>query len=116
MAGLQQLREKLKKGFYLNNLNEMARLCKSLALDTTSPAPFFIMERIFSDVARHWEDKPLSVEEAKLVESKLITPLAELIEGITANASTEEIFSLLNRVVSAYLLSFMRTLVFPVRH
>ncbi len=57
----------------------MASLCKSLALDTASPAPFFIMEHIFLDVARHWEDKPLPVEEAKLVESFLLQPLEDLV-------------------------------------
>ncbi len=104
---LQQLRERLSQGFYLNNLYEMAHLCKSLALDTISPAPFFFMEHIFLDIARHWEEKPLLVEEAKLVESKLIKPLEELIEGIETSASSEEVFNLLNRVVSAYLISFM---------
>lgn len=104
---LQQLRENLEKGFYLDNLYEMARLCKSLALDTTSPAPFFFMAHIFLDIARQWEDKPLVVEEAKVVESKITKPLEELIEGIATNASSEEIFTLLNRVVSAYLVSFM---------
>ena len=85
----------------------MAGVCKSLALDTASPAPFFIMEHIFLDIARYWEDKPLPVEEAKLVESQLIEPLEDLIDGIVANASSEEVFNLLNRVVSAYLIAFM---------
>jgi len=106
LTNLQQLREKLEKGFYLDNLDEMARLCRNLALDTASPAPFFIMEHIFLDIARHWEDKPLLVEEAKLVESFLLQPLEDLVEGIEANASSEEVVNLLNRVVSAYLISF----------
>ena len=103
----QRLRERLRQGFYLDNLYEMARRCKSWALDTTSPAPFFFMEHIFLDIARHWEDKPLVVEEAKLVESKMIKPLEDLIEGIEVNASSEEVLNLLNRVVSAYLVSFV---------
>jgi len=102
-----QLREKLRQGFYLDNLYEMVHLCKSLALDNISPAPFFFMEHIFLDIARQWEDKPLVVEEANLVESKIYKPLEELIEGIATNASSEEIFTLLNRVVSAYLVSFV---------
>lgn len=107
MRDLQQLRERLKQGFYLDNLYEMARLCESLALDTASPAPFFVMEHIFLDIARQWEDKPLLVEEAKSVESKMIKPLEELIEGIEAAASNEETFNLLNEVASAYLISFI---------
>jgi len=42
--GLQRLREKLEKGFYLDNLYEMAHHCGSLVLGTTSPAPFFMRE------------------------------------------------------------------------
>lgn len=103
---LQQLREKLERGFYLDNLYEMASLCKSLALGANSPAPFFFIEHILLDIARHWEDKPLPVEEAKLVESFLLQPLEDLVEGIEANASSEEVLNLLNRVVSAYLIPF----------
>ena len=44
--------------------------------------------------------------ELRPVELKLIEPLEELVEGIEANASSDAIFSLLNRVVSAYLISF----------
>ena len=103
---VHQLREKLAKGFYVDNLYEMTRLCKNLALDSVSPAPFFIMERIFLDIAGRWEDRPIQVEEAKLVEEKMIKPLEDLVEGIEANTSNEEMFSLVNNVVSAYLLSF----------
>jgi hypothetical protein len=84
----------------------MADLCKSLALDAISPAPFFFMEQIFLAIARHWEEMPLPVEEAKLVESNMLEPLEDLIEGLKVNASSEEVFNLLNRVVSAYLISF----------
>ncbi len=105
-VNLQQLREKLGKGFYVDNLYEIARLCRSLALETDNPAPFFIMGQIFKNIASYWEDKPIIVEEAKLVESKLKKPLEDLVEGIEANDSSEVIFSLLNRVVSAYLISF----------
>lgn len=103
---LQLLREKLKQGFYIDNLYEMAVLCKSLALDTPSPAPFFFMRSIFLDIARHWEEVPLPVEQAEQVESTMIEPLEELVEGLEADASVEEILNLLNRVVSAYLTSF----------
>jgi len=104
---LQILREKLKKEFYVDNLYEIAYLCRSLALDTGSPAPFFLLEHIFEDMARRWEDVPLTVEEAQSAKSKMIEPLEDLIERIDANASSEEIFNLLNQVVSAYyLISF----------
>ena len=104
---LQQLREKLEQGFYVNNLYEMARLCKSLALDADNPTPFFVMEQIFLDVARYWEDKPLIVEEAKLVEAEMIKTLRDLIDGIEANASSEQMFHLLNKIISSYKFLFV---------
>ena len=104
---LQELRGKLEKGFYLDNLYEMARLCRHLALDTTSPAPFFIMEHIFLDIARHWEGKPLLVEDAKLVEQKMIESLEDLTESLEREAPSEEELNLLNGAVSAYLIAFM---------
>jgi len=105
-VSLQKLREGLKKGFYLDNLYELARICRSMALDTTSPAPFFIMEYIFLDIVQHWEGKPLLVEDAKLVEAKIMEALEGLIEGLVADAPSEEVFSLLNRIVSDYLIVF----------
>jgi len=106
-VNLQQLREKLDKGFYVDNLYEMARLCKSLALETDYPASFFIMEQIFKGIAKYWEDKPLIVEEAKLVELEMIKPLKDLIGGIETNASSEQIVHFLNKVVSSYMFFFV---------
>lgn len=106
MASLQELRERLEKGFYIHNLYDMVRLCRSLALDTDSPAPFFVMQHIFFNIARYWEDKPLPVEEAKLVQSEMVKPIEDLISGIEANASSEQTLTLLNKVVLAYLFLF----------
>jgi len=47
------------------------------------------------------------VEEAKQVESKMMKPLEDLVEGVAISASSEEVFNLLNSVVSAYLVSFV---------
>ena len=103
---LQQLRERLAKGFYIDNLYEMVHLCRSLALDSNSPAPFFVMQHIFFNIARYWEDKPLPVEEAKLVQSEMVKPIEDLISGIEVNVSSEQTLTLLNKVVSAYLFLF----------
>jgi len=106
-VNLQQLREKLEKGFYVDNLYEMARLCKNLALDCQFPAPFFVMRHIFLGIAKYWEDRPVIVEEAKLVEVEITKPLKDLISGIEANASSEQMFHLLNKAVSSYMFLFV---------
>jgi len=106
LANLQKLQEKLEKGFYLDNLYEMAHLCKMLASDTIYPAAFFVMRDIFLDIARRWEERALPVEEAKRVERKMTKPLGDLIQGIETEGSAGGVFDLLNNVVSAYLVSF----------
>jgi len=65
------------------------------------------MEQVFFNIARYWEDKPLVVEEARLVELEMVKPLEDLISGIEANASNEQILNLLNKVISAYLFLFV---------
>jgi hypothetical protein len=106
LANLQQLQEKLEKGFYLDNLYEMARLCKTLASNTIYLVEFFVMRDIFLDIARRWEERALPVKEAKRVELEMTKPLGDLIQGIETEASAEVVLDLLNNVVSAYLVSF----------
>lgn len=103
MASLRELQKKLGREFYLNNLYDMAKLCSELALDCSSPAPFFVMRHIFLDIAGHFQGRPLSVREAKLTKDRVVGPIEDLIEGIRAEAASEEILALLNDVVSAYL-------------
>lgn len=104
---LQKLKEKLEQGFYVNNLYEMSALCKNLALDTDNPAPLFVMQHIFLDIAKYWEDRPVIVEEAKLVETEMMKPLKDLISGIEANASSEQIIHLINKAISSYKFFFV---------
>ena len=104
---LRLLQEKLEKGFYVDNLYEMARLCKNLALETVNPAPFFVMRHIFLGIAKYWEDRPVIVEEAKLVETEMIKPLKDVIGGIETNASSEQMFHFLNKAVSSYMFFFV---------
>jgi len=106
LANLQQLRETLEKGFYLDNLYEMAHLCKTLASDTIYLAAFFVMRDIFLGIARRWEERALPVEEAKRVEWEMTKPLGDLIQGIETKVSAEVVLDLLNKVVSSYLVSF----------
>lgn len=102
MTNLQVLREKLEKGFYVDNLYEMARLCKTMALESNNPAPFFIMQKIFSGIADYWEDRPVVVEEAKLVEGELLKSIKGLVDAIDAKVPAEQMIILMNKAVSSY--------------
>jgi len=103
LENLHQLQDRLGKGFYVDNFYEMASLCKSLALGSTSPVPFFVMQHVFLGIAKNWEDRPLPVEEAKLVENKMMEPLIHLVKAISLNASNETIYNILDNIVATYL-------------
>ncbi len=103
---LTPLREKLAQGFYVDNLYEIASLCRVMALGSDSPAPFFIMQKVFSGIADYWDEKPVIVEEAKLVQVELAKLLRELINAIENNATAEQVMNLTNKVVSSYLFLF----------
>lgn len=100
---LQQLQDRLEEGFYVDNLYVMANLCKTLALDSDYPVPFFIVQQVLLEIARDWEDRPLPVDEAKSVESKMMGSFTHLIRAIRLNASKETIYNILDDIVTAYL-------------
>jgi hypothetical protein len=106
LTKIQQLKERLDKGFYVDNLYEMARICNAMALESKNPAPFFIMQKIFSGIADYWGEKPVIVEEAKLVQDELFQLVKNLIDVIEENAPAEQIMHITNKVVSSYLFLF----------
>jgi hypothetical protein len=61
------------------------------------------MQHVFLGIAKNWEDRPLPVEEAKLVENKMMEPLIHLVKAISLNASNETIYNILDNIVATYL-------------
>jgi len=103
LAEFQQLQDRLEKGFYVDNLYVMASLCKILALNSEYPVPFFVVQQVFLGIIKDWEDRPLSVEEAKATENKIKDSITHLIQAIKLGASNETIYNSLTDIVSVYL-------------
>jgi hypothetical protein len=99
---MKKLKEKLEQGFYVDNLYEMARLCKDLALESEKPAPFYILQKIFFGIADYWEERPVEVEEARIVEGELLKSIKDLVDAIDSDVPAERIMSLMNKAVSSY--------------
>jgi len=74
-------------------------------MDTPHPLPFFVIRQVLLEIARNWEERPLPVDEANFVRSKITEPLEDVIDAIEAGVSKEELFDLLNKFVSAYLVA-----------
>ena len=100
---IDALKERLKKGLYINNLYEMATLCRRQAMDTSVPLPFWVLDRIFLDIAYAWEDRPLPVEEAERLQKRILAPIRDVMTAIEKRASPAELYRLLNTLLVAYL-------------
>ncbi|MBL7119121.1 MAG: hypothetical protein ISS53_00380 [Dehalococcoidia bacterium] len=74
-------------------------------MDATDPLPFFVIQHILSDIATDWEGRPLPVDEAESLESRLRGLINEVIEARQAGASPEEMYNHLNALVIAFLAS-----------
>lgn len=98
---LQLLEEKLDKGFFVQNLYDMARICENLMEDTFGGPAFYILRRIFLDIARDWNDRAVSVDEAAEVENKLEAPIRQLIAVLETRRSKEALFESLAKLVVA---------------
>lgn len=103
---LNQLRERLNKEFYTDNLYAIARLCNDMALESDNPAPFFIMQNIFLRIANNWDDRPIEVGDAGLVKAEINKSLIPLVDAIEANQSNEYIIQLANKAIKSYLFLF----------
>jgi len=61
------------------------------------------MQQVFLGIARSWDERPLTVEEARRKESGLVPAVYRLVTGINDGCTDDEMLHLLNAVVSAYL-------------
>lgn len=103
LAEFQQLQDRLEKDFYVDNLYVMSGLCKTLALNIGYSVPFFVLRQVFLGIAKDWEDRPLTVEEAKSTEHKIKDCIIQLLHAVNLDASRETIYNILNDLVSIYL-------------
>lgn len=101
MSNVMSLMSNLDKGLFLNNLYEMIRMCDQL--NKTIPLPFYVLESIFSNIARSWDEQAVPVEEVKLAETKLVEPIKHVLDLIKEKASDKDLYRALNQVVLGYL-------------
>lgn len=103
---VQLLKENLGKGFFVDNLYEMASICEKLMKDSARAPAFYILRSVFLDLARDWDERPLPAEEVTKVQEKLEMPIREVIEGLEALWSKEALFESLRKLVAARIEAF----------
>ena len=95
------LKDNLNKGFFVDNLYEMSRLCDRLAKDSPDAPVFYVLRSVFLDFAEDWDDRPLLEDKATQVQQIVETPIRNVIEGLDKKKSKEVLFDLLTKLVDA---------------
>lgn len=97
---LEELRELLKKGLYLQNLYMMTSLCAELAKVSKIPLPYYFLKSVFLDITQRWEGEALPADKADVSQSFLLPEINNLIKLIEDDASKEALFDAMNEIGS----------------
>ncbi len=104
-SGLQLIKsaqEKLARGFYVDNLKEVADLMKQAALSDQSPSACFVVHTVLLSVAEDW-DRPVSTIEVEKVDAQLRPLVSDVLDHIAKNASADKVSSSLDSLVKGLL-------------
>lgn len=97
---LNNFRDELKKGFYVNNIYNLIE--KSDALNNPEyQVPVIVLKYIFLDLAAKWEDKAVSVEEIKNTEERIVPAIESLLYCMNEK-NTSKIWAKLNELIHTY--------------
>ena len=99
---INTLKNLLSKGLYLNNLDDMRRLCDALMEEMEEPLPLYVLSSIFDGIYSSWDDRRVTVEEADQTEASLLPHLKKVATLIEASGDKDKLWSALNDLVKAY--------------
>lgn len=98
---IQEARQKLELGFYVNNLYALAKLFNDMSVSTGWRSAAFILSEVAITIANTWDDRPLPTSEATAVERKMRPLFLAVLDTIERNASLEEVITSLDQLVLA---------------
>jgi hypothetical protein len=99
---IQQARQKLDLGLYVENLRNLANLFRQMALSTEWASACFVLSEVADSMATRWEGMPIEVSEARAIEERL-RPL--FLEALSLMEATDNqmLPKVLDRIVVALL-------------
>lgn len=99
---IERAREQLARGFYVDNLLEVARVLRDMTLSTRWPTASFVLQRVTTAIANNWDDRAVSVDEANQVEQQLQPLLYQVLNLMAENAEAERLQDGLDQLVVAF--------------
>ena len=96
---IQEARKKLELGFYIKNLDDLARLFQKMSVTTKWSTACFVLSEIAFDIARSWDDRPLPTSEAIAVDKEMRPAIISVLDAMEQDASVEFLGKALDQVV-----------------
>ena len=93
----------LSKGLYLNNIDDMIKICGRAIETEQDPLPIYVLLSVFRGIYNSWDDKSVTVKEAKQTEDVLLPLLKKVIVLLNPSSSKKELFDALSDLVKAYI-------------
>ena len=94
-------RQKLKKGFYSNNLSDLAKHFREMSISTKWHSVCFILYEACLAIVRNWDERPVTVQEAKKVETILSPAFFAVLDTIELNPSPKNLLASMDELVLA---------------
>jgi hypothetical protein len=96
---IQDAREKLELGFYIKNLDDLAKIFQKMSVTTKWATACFVLSEIAFDIARSWDDRPLPTSEAVAVDKEMRPLIINVLDAMEKDVSIEVLSTALDQVV-----------------
>lgn len=105
MDWIAELKQRLAEGLYLHNLQQITESCDRGLKDGQGGLPAYVVRSVVADLAREWEGRAVSVDEARRLEAALRPALDGVVGALERHESPEAVAARLDTLVRAWLAS-----------
>lgn len=96
------LRDKIDKGLYIQNLDEMISICRNALEQVENPLPYFVIGKVLATIREEWEGEPVTVEEVHRIEMAVIDPILRILDWVEHEESKGDLIQALNNLINAF--------------
>ena len=99
---IDQLAVELSKGLYVNNLSNLISICEDAKHDDEHVLAFHTLQCIFIGIKQSFDERAVPTNEFDFVQSKLMTPILDILEMMKTDGSEKELYGMLSNIVGIY--------------
>ncbi len=99
---MNELVQKLHQGLSVDNLRELVHLCRPLIKQGNHRVALYILQSLFFDLLRDWDERALSPQEVQKAEEAIVKPSLGLLECLQGKRPLEAEMKILDELVSNF--------------